>query len=226
MNKNMMEYRYRIVHSFYYFSNAIMDEYYNCCMHNMVNDLSVEEIEGIMNTKWKGFVNYRCDEHDMSPLLAAVFSGRVDMVELFLRYGAELERAILQEAAGSIPYSGDRSAIAKIITLLASKGADVNEEDAFEQVPLSACITREAADALINAGADVNKANENYGCTPLHYAIMRKKKDVVKALIERGADLYIPDKKGETAFDMLLRKAFDKKGNPKDDEDSDEEDEE
>jgi ankyrin repeat protein len=55
------------------------------------------------------------------------------------------------------------------------------------------CIVRwgdlDAAQTLINAGVDVNKAGD-LGYTPLHVACMKGNIELVKLLIDSGADLF------------------------------------
>ena len=55
------------------------------------------------------------------------------------------------------------------------------------------CVVRwgdlEAAKALIDAGADMNKAGD-LGYTPLHVACMKGNAEMVKLLIGRGADIF------------------------------------
>jgi ankyrin repeat protein len=55
------------------------------------------------------------------------------------------------------------------------------------------CIVRwgdlDAAQTLINAGVDINKAGD-LGYTPLHVACMKGNIEMVKLLIDSGADLF------------------------------------
>ena len=44
--------------------------------------------------------------------------------------------------------------------------------------------------ALLNHGADVKIKDEHLGFTPLHYAILGGKLEVVNLLIEKGADVW------------------------------------
>jgi ankyrin repeat protein len=62
--------------------------------------------------------------------------------------------------------------------------------------------------ALINAGADVNKATDNKfgGYIPLHEAILKENLEIVKALIKGGARLNTPDQWGKTALEVAIQK--------------------
>ena len=55
-----------------------------------------------------------------------------------------------------------------------------------------------AAKALIDAGIDVNKAGD-LGYTPLHLACIRGNADMVKLLVDSGADLFALSE-GDTPF--------------------------
>ena len=54
--------------------------------------------------------------------------------------------------------------------------------------------------ALLDAGADINarSRNDHYGDTPLHAASHGNQKEVVKVLIERGANLNSKNTIGRT----------------------------
>ena len=58
---------------------------------------------------------------------------------------------------------------------------------------------------LLDNKADVNATN-NYGTTPLIYACRRGHIDIVRILIESGADYIICDKKGKSAIDHARKK--------------------
>ena len=57
---------------------------------------------------------------------------------------------------------------------------------------------------MIKAGADVN-AQDNYDWTPLHYASALNFPQVVKLLVDNGADLEARDRDGKTPGDLVVR---------------------
>lgn len=63
----------------------------------------------------------------------------------------------------------------------------------------------EAAQALIEAGAEINRPCE-HGCTALHMASAWGHLDVVKYLLSRGADALIRSADGDTPADMARAK--------------------
>jgi ankyrin repeat protein len=118
-----------------------------------------------------------------TPLLRAARAGDVAAVELLLAYGAlpNLPQADsitpLMAAAGLKSYAID------------TRGRFVTEAQALATI-----------DRLLDAGAEIN-AQDSFGQTALHGAAYRGWNDVVRYLVERGADLLVADMDGNTPFD-------------------------
>lgn len=62
-----------------------------------------------------------------------------------------------------------------------------------------------AAQVLIEAGADVNVKELKDGDTPINLAAINGHANVVKRLLDAGADPTIENRDGEVAFDMASR---------------------
>ena len=54
------------------------------------------------------------------------------------------------------------------------------------------------AEMLLNAGADVDRCNQSWGCSPLLQASQGGHGNLVTLLLKRGADLELPDRGGKT----------------------------
>ncbi|MEZ6072245.1 MAG: SDR family NAD(P)-dependent oxidoreductase [Pirellulales bacterium] len=85
-------------------------------------------------------------------------------------------------------------------------GSNVNEKDPFNgssPLIIAAVFGRtEVAKALIEAGSDVDQAN-NDGSTALHVAALFCHTDIVDALLENGADKNVKNNAGSTALDLV-----------------------
>ena len=57
-------------------------------------------------------------------------------------------------------------------------------------------------DLFIKSGADINWQNE-FGCTPLHYAYMYTNNKLIKILLAKGANPNIIDLKGKRPIDYI-----------------------
>eukprot|EP01130_Rhizamoeba_saxonica_P010969 TRINITY_DN4533_c0_g1_i1.p1 TRINITY_DN4533_c0_g1~~TRINITY_DN4533_c0_g1_i1.p1 ORF type:complete len:107 (-),score=30.32 TRINITY_DN4533_c0_g1_i1:148-468(-) len=63
----------------------------------------------------------------------------------------------------------------------------------------------ELTEILIDMGSNINFQNEN-GETPLHIAVLCEYDDIVKLLLEKGADTSVVDNENETVFDSASKK--------------------
>ncbi len=159
-----------------------------------------------------------------TPLHGAVQNDRLDIIELLLEKGADINTTNsdqgLTPLRQAVQYHGPAA-----VRLLIDKGANVsirdrngctplywaahrNDKDIFEllvaaeghtnKVHLAACkgdLNR--VRAWIDQGTDVNMKDE-FGCTPLHWAVAADSPELVDLLIQRGADLNAKDASGFT----------------------------
>jgi ankyrin repeat protein len=68
---------------------------------------------------------------------------------------------------------------------------------------LARCNSPDEVRAAIAAGADIN-ARDEFGSTPLAYAVSEKRPDVVAVLLESGADVMVQDDEGSTALHSAI----------------------
>lgn len=130
-----------------------------------------------------------------TPLMAVVVAGNGAMVDYLISLGAEVDRAS-QNKLTPLMYAVTCDN-ADIINLLARKGANLDKKGNRGDTALIFALRGNhfrAAKALIDQGA-IDEAN-NDRCTPLMYAsgkeyneVNKEKRDIVRMLIERGADV-------------------------------------
>ena len=96
------------------------------------------------------------------------------------------------------------------ITLFAVQGGNPNMEDSMCNSILHHLARTNQSDfykyidyikVLMNYGADINKCNL-YDKTPLHYAVENNNLDMVKFLVEKGANINAKTNAGFTALDI------------------------
>ena len=66
----------------------------------------------------------------------------------------------------------------------------------------------EEVERLIRAGVDVNKVDSDYGYTPLYLAAERGHIDIVKLLINNGANISEKSSDGETPLYWVAREGY------------------
>jgi ankyrin len=180
------------------------------------------DAQGIRSAVSRGaHVNIRDGSHD-TPLMSAVYLGRIEAASALLDEGADVEEAgpgglrPLHVAAGN----GGPG----LVKLLLRYGPDINAENASSETPIEEVGDAETARILLRAGASANAPNLlcnaattggrelveallSYGAdansrclggTPLLPAISSKKWDIVPILLDHGADPNVADSSGFT----------------------------
>jgi ankyrin repeat protein len=158
--------------------------------------------------------------HDQTALMWAAAEKHPDVVAVLLAHGADVkvrsrvymqtvtsevtQRAGREELNYTVPRGGStailfaaRSGDAESARLLVAAGADVNDKlangmSALVEAAHSGHVA--AAIELLKGGADPNTAEAGY--TPLHAAVLRGSLDLVKVLLEHGANPNLEITKG------------------------------
>jgi ankyrin repeat protein len=125
-------------------------------------------------------------------------NGHVYLTAVLLKNVKNNKELLLHEACLGGHYN-----VAKI---LIEDGMDIEKRDSIGRTPLHcACENTNIwlIKLLINNGALVNKVT-NFGSSPLHYAASLGQGDIVRILLEAGADPTIKNKEGNTARNLSL----------------------
>lgn len=136
--------------------------------------------------------------HYVSPLWAAVVSGKLSMVKYLVRIGCDINAT---SDSGSTPV---RSACymthTDIVKFLVENGADIKKPN----INGGTCLINSVQSVqlclyLVRKGADIN-ARDIQDKTALHYAIQEHRLDTTRMLIEQGADPFAKSRYGDDAL--------------------------
>jgi hypothetical protein len=155
------------------------------------------------------------------PLVAALAGMHFRTAELLRHSGADpnvrgyVENTPLHSAA----FYGDVEMVQEVLDL----EADVNVRNKYGQTPLdysaltssafrnvrtSPILLGNAARLLLNRGADINTTRTDDSWTPLHTAVDSECIEVVRVLLEHGANLDAEDKQGRTPFTLAKENGY------------------
>jgi len=129
------------------------------------------------------------DERDYyTPLVYAIWEDHTGIVKTLLDAGADLHA---KDEDGFTPlYWAAVSSGKDVFDLILAKG------DYEDTIYLAACRGQlERVKTLIEAGTDVN-AKDEFGCTPLQWAVLADSPAVAEFLVAKGADVNVQDKNG------------------------------
>ena len=137
----------------------------------------------------------------------AVERNDVEMVELLLSYGAELNPDVAQ-LGDNMGYLGCAASAAglEMVQLLVEAGAEVDGTYWNGVTPAmdAAYVSVRILKYLTEKGADIN-ARSGYNDTPLMYAVWGKNRECVEFLLSEGADASVVSE-GQTAYEMAIER--------------------
>ena len=141
--------------------------------------------------------------NNVTALMMACWKGNVDAIHALLNAGADPNITDIKGAT-CILYAVDGDCSKETIQAIISRGADVNATDNSKLTPLIIACQKgyvDVVNVLLNAGADCNIADGQYGKTCIHTAIIRGCcKELLENLIDHGADVNATDKDSQTAL--------------------------
>ena len=112
----------------------------------------------------------------------------IQCMRSLLEFGADVEA---ENVDGLRPiHYAVRTGLVELVELLIQHGANVDAADVYGNRPLhdAACHGLNVVQSLVHNGAKVNAQNVD-GKTPLHVAIERQQSEVIKFLLNAGADV-------------------------------------
>ncbi len=135
-----------------------------------------------------------------TPLHWAALRGQAGSARALLEHGAD---AAALNNSGETPLEVARRAKRDEVARLLAASSETPKTRVFEAARDgdTGLVTR-----LLDGDADLVKERDStFGATPLHWAALRGHTEVVKLLLQRGADVSARNKSGETARDVAVR---------------------
>lgn len=140
-----------------------------------------------------------------TPLHEACYYGNEMCARMLIQSEANKE-AKTESARTPLHLAADNNNL-NCVKLLVEYGANIDAESENKWTPLHLVSMKShlnavsSAEFLITNGADIN-CKDDQGLTPLHWAVFYNAEEMVKLLLQKGADKTIESKKGKTAWDI------------------------
>jgi serine/threonine-protein phosphatase 6 regulatory ankyrin repeat subunit A/cytohesin len=168
------------------------------------------ELDADPNVSYINNGNFQSREklsHDLTPLCVATARRNLPLVELLIRFKADVNG---KTGFGWTPsHFAAATGAMEMIDFLAERGADLNTRNALGATPLVTAILHRnnaAAEKLLERHANI-EARDNGGRTALHQAIVWGMTSQVDLLLEHGAAANAKDAADQTPLDLLEKAA-------------------
>jgi hypothetical protein len=143
-----------------------------------------------------------------TPMHAAVFTDRADILSLLIEHGADMEGLYLDSwtPLNLAAWYGKL----EVGQSLLNRGANINARDNVRDTPLTNAARHghvEFARMLLERGAVIDAQND-LGETALHAAITFGHTDAVRLLLDRGADVNVRNNEGDTPFKWASSRGY------------------
>lgn len=157
-------------------------------------------------------MNKACDAIGSTQLHRAAKTGKMDIVKYLVEKGANINALDYQKNT-PLHRAFEKENNVEIIKYLIEKGADITGKNSYGS-PIDIAFQNENIDNIkylvenkyfVEKGIDmnINKVDEN-GSTKLHNAVKNGKMDIVKFLVENGANINYMDRNKETPLSIAI----------------------
>lgn len=178
--------------------------------HILVQAVKTNDVAQVKKLLSQGLSVNTINSDSLSILMEAILLGNIEMVQILLEHGADVEHNVNYNKLPPIVVAAfaelECKTKLKIMTLLLKHGANINFRNREGVHLLLAVIdsiaegtnTIECFNFLLKHGIDVNLSDIKTGSTPLIYASGTDNLYIVKKLLQKGADVNVFDKNKET----------------------------
>ncbi len=129
--------------------------------------------------------------------------GNWDAIKNLIAEHPDLIQVTTSEGDTPLHFAAEKSE--DLTKFLLDNGADVNSKNKYGETPLFEVVDQKIAEMLLAKGAEINKEGRD-GETPLFNAVYRGNKELVKILLDHGAQVNVQKKNnGETPLHMVIR---------------------
>lgn len=145
------------------------------------------------------------DKYGWTALIAAARAGRTEVARVLLQNGAD--HSITDKDGKTALLHAIDMARTEMVTMLQEFGANPRKQGTKEVSATETAIRQGRTEALepLLAKGGINQKNAA-GMTPLMIAVRADRKDMVRLLLEKGADINVKDYAGKTAFFYSIHK--------------------
>ena len=178
--------------------------------------MSLKELDNLLNDKY--FDMNKLGGNPKRTLLhgLAMYNKSIKMIEVVLNAGAEVN-IIDDYGCTPLHYAAcGNDEGPELIRLLISKKADINIKNNNKHTPIHCAAMRNLNENVMKALVNAPEANvdmeDEKKCTPLHLAVIKNRvrnsygvREVVKALLDAGADVKAKTKNGNTPLSFARR---------------------
>lgn len=155
----------------------------------------------------KGADKDALDNQGDTPLRLAVENDHLTVVETLVAAGASLHVLSSYDGYSVLDWASEQGKVLMMQAILGG-GADVDARDRRGDTALHKAIEnyqQDAVDALLDAGADIEMKTRDNDSTPLWQAVAYDFRTAMLALLQRGADVNVPNADGITPLHRVCK---------------------